>query len=264
MAKSTSGKWVSRVGAAGGGKTYQKQRPSNFYGALFVIVVLGLALVVFSRYEYQNPVKKHSTTVAPAIGKTLYAGISIQACGKTLPFLTASTTSTGGFAVGGSDVVRLAPVSAVDAGANATLLQFAKEYKGLIATTTELAVPNAKGVADAATTFKNGQTCAATSKYAGKTGHVVYAYWTTLGQTKPSLTTNPAKIHFSKNLRITLAFEPKGVTPSAPVSATVNAMFLDTTTPTTTTTLATVPTTTTTLNPTTTTTIASTTTTTKG
>lgn len=262
MAKSTSGKWVSRVGAAGGGKTYKKERPSNYYGALVVIVVLGLALVVFSRYEYQNPVKKHSTAVAPAIGKTLFAGISIQACGKTLPYLAASTTSTGGFAVGGSGVVKLTPVTAADAGANATLLQFSKEYNGLIASTTELAVPNAKGAAVAATTYKNGQTCAATSKYAGKKGDVVYAYWTTLGQTTPTLTTNPAKIHFSKNLRITLAFEPKGVTPSAPSSATENAMFLDSST-TTTTTAAPVATTTTS-TPTTTTTIASTTTTSKG
>jgi hypothetical protein len=261
VAKSTSGKWVSKVGAAGGGKTYKKERPSNFYGALFVIVVLGLALVVFSRYEYQNPVKKHSTAIAPAIGKSLFAGLSIQACGKTLPYLPASTVVTGGFAVGGNDVLRVKPVTASDAGANATLAQFAKEYPGLIATTTELAIPNAKGAANPATTFKNGQTCSPTSKDAGKKGSVVYAYWTTLGQTTPTLTTNPAKIHFSKNLRVTLAFEPKGVTPSAPTSATENAMFLDSSTPTTTTTA---PTVTTTLAPTTTTTIASTTTTSKG
>ncbi|HTT59852.1 MAG TPA: hypothetical protein VMF33_07365, partial [Acidimicrobiales bacterium] len=69
MAKSNSGKWVSRVGSAGGGKTYQKSRPANYYGALFVIVVLGLALTAFSRYEYDHPTKpKAAPVVAPAIG----------------------------------------------------------------------------------------------------------------------------------------------------------------------------------------------------
>ncbi|HEY5111406.1 MAG TPA: hypothetical protein VII67_03650 [Acidimicrobiales bacterium] len=261
MAKSTSGNWVSRVGAAGGGKTYKKARPGNFYGALALIVVVGLLLVVFSRYEYQNPVKKHSSALAPKVGSVLYAGFSIRACGTTLPFIASDPKYTGGFIVEPADVIRVSPVSPLDAGAKATLAQFATEYKGLIATSTELAVPNAKGAADAATTYKNGETCPATSKDAGKKGHVVYAYWTTVGQKTPTLTTNPATIHFSKELRVTLAFEPKGVTPSGPSSATVNEMFLQSTTPTTTTTL---PVATTTIAPATTTTIASTTTTSKG
>jgi hypothetical protein len=230
-----------------------------------LIVVAGLLLVVFSRYEYQNPTKKHTSTLAPKIGSVLYAGFSIQACGNTLPFLSSDLTSTGGFIVGTADVIRLSPVSAQDAGANATLAQFVAEYKGLIASSTELAEPTAKGAANPATTYINGETCPATSKDAGKKGDVIYAYWTTLGQKTPQLTTNPASIHFSKNLRVTLAFEPKGVTPKAPSKATENEMFLDTTTPTTTTTTAPVATTTVpATTATTTTTIASTTTTTKG
>lgn len=260
MAKSTSGNWVSRVGAAGGGKSYKKARPGNYYGVLVLIVVVGLLLVVFSRYEYQNPVKKHSSALAPKVGSVLYAGISIRACGTTLPFLSTDPTNKGGFVVGAADVVRLSPILGLDNGAKATLAQFAAEYNGLIATSTELAVPTAKGAPDPATTYKNGEKCPATSKDAGKKGNVVYAYWTTVGQKTPTLTTNPATIHFSKDLRVTLAFEPKGVTPSSPSSATVSEMFYQTTTPTTTTTL---PVTTTTA-PATTTTIASTTTTSKG
>jgi hypothetical protein len=262
VAKSTSGKWVSRVGSAGGGKTYTKTRPANYYGALFVIVVLGLALVVFSRYEYQNPVKSHAA--APKIGSTLYAGFSIQDCGKTIPYLSTDATYTGGFTVLGDDVIKLTPASAADAGANATVQQFGAEYKGLILSSTELAVPTTTGAADAATTFKNGDTCATDTKYAGKKGKVVYAYWSTVGQVKPTLTTNPATIHFAKNLRVTMAFEPKGVTPTTPAKATTNAMFLATTTPTTTTTVPATTTTTLAVTSTTTTTTASTTTTTKG
>lgn len=263
MAKSTSGKWVSRVGAAGGGKTYQKTRPSNFYGALVVIVVLGLALTAYSRYEYQNPVKHHTTVVSPAIGSVQYAALSIQDCGVTLPYLVADTTyKGGGFIVGSDDVVRLTPLTSADAGNNATLKTFATEYSGLTATSKELSVPKGAGLANPKTTFKNGDACASNTKYPGKKGKVVYAYWATLAQKTPTLTTNPAKIKFTKDLRLTLAFEPTGVTPTAPSAKSVDEMVLDATTPTTTTTA---PTTTTTA-PTgpTTTTSTPTTTTTKG
>lgn len=267
MAKSTSGKWVSRVGAAGGGKTYQKTRPGNFYGALIVIVVLGIVLAVYSRYEYQHPVKKHSSIVAPAIGSTLYAALSEQACGQNLAFLHSDETFTGGFIVGPDNVIKLTPGTAAEAGANATLKQFAKEYAGLVATSTELALPKATGVANPATTYKNGETCSAKSKYPGKKGSVVYAYWSSFGQKTPTLTTNPASIKFVKDLRVTMAFEPAGVTPRAPAKKTVDEMVLAATTPTTTTTVPTATTTAPTANTTTTsstTTTASTTTTTKG
>lgn len=259
MANSNSGKWVSRVGSQGGGKTYAKSRPSNFYAALVLIVVVGLAIVVYSRFEYQNPTKAHTTTVAPRIGSTLYAGLAIEACGKTLPYLNPDPTSKlGGFIVQSDDIIKVSPTTAADAGDNATVYQFAKEFPGLLASKTELAVPTATGASDAATTYKNGDTCAATSKYPGQKGKVVYAYWSTVGQTKPKLTTNPALIKFTKELRVTMAFEPKGVTPTSPNKTTVDGMFLAETTPATTTTL--VPTTTVPL----TTTTAPTTTTTKG
>jgi hypothetical protein len=268
VAKSNSGKWVSRVGAGGGGKTYQKTRPANYYGALIVIVVLGLAATVYSRYEYQNPVKHHSHVVQPAIGSVRYAALAIQACGETLPYLTSDSTFTGGYVLETDNVIRVSPTTEAEAGNNATVKVFASEFKGLIASTTELAVPTSKGAADPKTTYKNGQTCAAGTKYAGKTGKVVYAYWSTLAQKSPTLTTNPAKIKFSKDLRVTLAFEPKGVTPTAPSSTSVDEMVLSATTTSTTTTTTTAPAVTTTTvpstGPTTTTTTASTTTTTKG
>jgi hypothetical protein len=271
VAKSTSGKWVSRVGAAGGGKTYKKTRPGNYYGVLAVIVVLGTVLTIYSRYEYQNPVSITTTTVSPAIGSVLYAALSVQVCGQNLPYLHSDPTFKGGFIVGPVDVIRLSPTSSSEAGANATLKTFASEYPGLVATSNELAVPTATGTANPKTTYKNGQACATTSKYPGKKGKVVYAYWTSFGQIKPTLTTDPATIKFVKDLRVTMAFEPSGVTPRVPLKATVDEMVLTATTPSTTTSVATATTTTlatgaTTTAPqrSTTTTIAGTTTTAKG
>jgi hypothetical protein len=261
VAKSTSGKWVSRVGATGGGKTYTKARPSSFYAVVVLIIVVGLALVVYSRYEYQHPLKK--VVVEPAIGTTQFAALSIQDCGVSLPYLPVDPTTKGGFIVESDDVIQVSPVSAADAGNNATVKTFASEYPNLVATSSELAVPKSTGVANPATTFKNGDVCGPKTKYPGEKGKVVYAYWTSFDQKKPTLTTNPAKIKFVKDLLLTMAFEPSGVTPGLPATTTVDQMTLHATTSSTTTTTA--PTTTTTVGPaTTTTTTSGTTTTTKG
>lgn len=266
MAKSTSGKWVSRVGAAGGGKTYRKARPSNFYGILAVIVVLGLALVVYSRYEYQHPTHKAAAPVVkPAIGSTVYVAFAADDCGKAEPFLTEDETYKGSYQVGPDDVVKLTPQAAANAGTNATLANFTTEYPGLKLTKSEIALPGKTGLDSAAETFKTGEVCAKGTPDAGKTGVVEYAYWTSLGQKTPTITSDPAAIHFATDLRVTAAFVPKGVTPIAPSTSTVDEMVLAATTPSTTTTAPTTTTTTPVNQPSpTTTTSAPTTTTTKG
>jgi hypothetical protein len=250
VAKSASGKWVSKVGATGGGKAYKKSRPANYYGVLVVIIVLGLLSAVLARYDYQHPAKAVHAT-APAIGTTWYAGLSIQACGETLPYLTPDPTTKGGFTVLADNVIKISPTTAADSGSNATVSQFSDEFPGLISSSSELAVPNSKGQADTATTYHNGSACAAKTKYAGQTGKIEYAYWSSISQKKPTTTTNSATIKFSPELRITMAFDPTGVTPTAPSTATTDAMVK-----------ASVTTTTTTTPPVTTTTPASTATTT--
>ncbi|NBV25851.1 MAG: hypothetical protein EBR99_00820, partial [Actinobacteria bacterium] len=121
MAKSNSGKWVSRVGAGGGGKAYRKTRPMNYYGAITLIVVLGLLSVVYSRYEYQNP----ASAEAPAIGTTWYAAFKGEACGTTMPALSANaTTATNGLTVTQKNVLVISPKTADEAGRNATLATF--------------------------------------------------------------------------------------------------------------------------------------------
>jgi hypothetical protein len=248
VAKSATGRWVSRVGASGGGKAYKKTRPGNFYGALAVIVVLGLVATVFARYEYQHP-PKNPAGVAPKIGTTWYAGLSIQACGKYLPYLSTDTAlkAQGMYALT-ADVLRISPASAADSGNNATLAQFANEYPGLIISTSQLEVPkNDLGTANPKTSYTNGQTCPSGkgAKYAGEVGKVSYAYWTAFGA-KPIVTTNPATIKFAPDLRVTMAFDPAGVKPMPPRKQTDNAMvaYGETTTSTTTVTSPPIPTTT--------------------
>jgi hypothetical protein len=212
------------VGASGGGKAYKKARPSNYYGVVALIVILGLLTTLYSRYEYQHPASAQ-TGPQPQIGTTWYAALAIQDCGTTLPSLNPDPTYKGGYVVSANDVVKISPVSDADSGNHDTLAQFAAEFPGLIATNSNLAVPTATGTVDAKTTYKNGQTCATGTKYAGQTGEVKYAYWTSLGQIKPKVTTDPTTIKMTKYLRVTMAFDPSKVTPSAPSTTTVDAMF---------------------------------------
>jgi hypothetical protein len=264
VAKSATGRWVSRVGASGGGKAYKKTRPGNFYGALVVIVILGLASTVYARYEFEHPAKSPAG-VAPKIGTTWYTALSIQACGKYLPYLaTDSIAQHLGMYALPADVIKIDPVSAADSGNNATLSQFGDEYPGLLISTSQLNVPNGKGTANPATDYTNGQTCPSGkgTLYPGQVGKVEYAYWTEFGQKKPKITTNPASIKFAPDERIAIAFDPVGVTPKVPLTATVNAMVANATTPTTTTLVTTPPVTTTTVKGATTTTVKNATTTT--
>ena len=268
MAKSATGKWVSRVGASGGSKAYKKTRPSNYYGILAVIVVLGLAATMLARYDYQHPASA-VTGPPPNVGTNWFAALSVQACGETLPYLKSNPTATQGLRVQTDNVIEISPLSAADSGNHATLAQFANEYPGLIVSPSELAIPNSAGVANAATTYRNGELCPASSKYPHKAGQVEYAYWTSFTQKTPTITTNPAAIKFSQYLQVAMAFDPKGVVPAKPSTTTVNAMVsygaaAATTTTTTITPSTITPVTTTTTKTTTTTTKATTTTTAKG
>ena len=236
-----------------------------------VVKDMGLVATVFARYEYEHP-PKNPAGVAPKIGTTWFAALSIQACGKNLPFLSTDTTlkAQGMYALT-ADVLKISPVSAADSGNNATLAQFGNEYPGLLISSTQMNIRTRKMVmltathtASALAPYTNGQACP-TGKgtlYPGQAGKVSYAYWTTFGQKKPTITTNPATIKFAPEIRITMAFDPVGVTPKAPGKLTNEEMVADATTVTSTTTVTTPPTTTTVKSGSTTTTIKSTTTTT--
>jgi hypothetical protein len=214
---------VSKVGASGGGKAYKKSRPMNYYGILVVIVILGMASIVLSRYDYQHP-SVASAGPAPTVGTTWYSVVSFDICGVNQALLPADTTAHEGFLVGKNDVIRISPLSAADAGNNATVSQFALEYPGFLASSTELAIPVKGGVATAATTYRNGLLCPKSSKYAGQSSRIEYAYWRTFSQKNPTITTNPASIKFSNEMELTIAVLPKSAPVLQPSAASIIAM----------------------------------------
>jgi cell division septation protein DedD len=246
--------------------------PVNWYAALVVIVLVGLASVAIAKYHYnQTP-----TANPPTVGTTWHAAISFDICGTTQPALTASPAgATSGLTTTGNGVLLIAPKKASEAGANATVGKFASEYQGLTLTNTTLKYPGAK-----VPEYKNGEKCPAGTPDAGKVGEVAARWWVVttqtknhqLVQTKGTNSPKPADLKLLNRQLITVGFVPAGTTlPKPPGSAIValvqvlsgNQPVATTTTTAASATTTSTPATTTTSAPTTTTTKPSSTTTTK-
>jgi hypothetical protein len=199
--------------------------PVNWYAALVVIVLVGLASVAIAKYHYnQGP-----STVPPAVGTTWHAAIAFDICGTTQPALTASpATSTSGLTTTGDGVVLIAPKTSSEAGANATVGKFASGYHGLTLTNTSLKYPSAK-----VPEYKNGEKCAAGTPDAGKVGEVQARWWVVTTQTKNNqlVQTNgvnsfaPADLKFVNRQLITVGFVPNGTTLPKPPGSTITALL---------------------------------------
>lgn len=214
MAKSTSGKWVSRVGSSGGGKTYRKRRPMNYYGVLAVLTVLGLFTVVYSRYEYKHP----ASEVAPVIGQTWYAALSGQVCGETQPFLAKDPNAlTAGFNMLDKNVLAISPRTPDQAGNNATFQKFLDEHTSLTVTSNTLKWTDGK-------TYTNGDKCPAGTKYAGQAGRVQISSWRSYSQAEPTVTTDPASLKLTDRMQITLSFLPDAIQATTPGAETLSSM----------------------------------------
>jgi hypothetical protein len=257
MAPSSTGKWVSRVAATGGSRTYRGQVPVNWYAALVVLVILGIVSIVFARYEYQHP---HTTAaIQPAVGKTEFAGITFDLCGTTLNTLPASTNSAEvGVSTPGQNVLAVSPKTAAQAGNNATLGAFFAHYPGAALSPTRLKIDNE--------VFTNGETCKS-GPDKGKAGDVkVVVFATPLTNSSTDITSNASTYKIPDRSIFSVGFVPKGT--SLPRNQTVSDAVLgysaSVVNGTTTTTTLPVASPTTTAPSATTTTTAPTTTTTKG
>jgi len=249
VAQSQSGKWVSKVAATGGGRTYKSQRPTNFYLAVFLIVVVGLTSVFFARNSYQSGVAATSTTAASAA--TFYSAQAFDVCGTLQPSLPASSSTLA------------TPVSALASGvvkvlpkATPTVAQFATGYSGVTVTSKHLVLPAIAGLTEKVD-LTNGQKCPAGTPDAGKAGQVVISYWKNFAAKNATSSSDPSAVRYSQNSLVTVAFVPSGAKVQRPSQTTVSAMLIAAQTPTTSPTV--VPTTARTTTPTT----APTTTTTK-
>lgn len=230
MAKNDTGKWVSRAAATGGSKTYGSRRPTNYYLAVGLVVVLGFASIAISRHGYRNP--SSAQTVQPAVGKTWYAGYAISVCGTPQAALAANTTSTTGQTTTGEGVVKITPTAKSNAGNNATVGKFVTGYLGFSVTPQALVVPGTT-----ATTYKKGDACPAGSPEAGKSGVVKVTYWPNLSaKSGKDITASFAKQKWAQNGLVTFSFGAADAKVAKPSQSTISAMLQGTTSSTSTTT----------------------------
>ena len=261
MARQDAGKWVARAGATGGGRTYRARVPYRWYSGLALIVVLGVFLVAYSRYERLHPAQP----VQPTTSTHWAAGVVFDLCGKsqTLAASPAAQQSTLGLYSSGSGVIQIQPKSSSDSGTNATLGRFASQFTGLTLTSDSVGLPKQH-------VYTNGSVCLAGTPDAGKKGELV-AKITPPAQSNAAATTQTGDlrtVRFTTNGQIvTVAFIPSGASVPAPSQAVIVAVedaAAAAVTPTTTTTVPPVITSTTKPGTTTTTAKGTTTTTAKG
>jgi len=221
MARGDTGKWVARAGATGGGRSYRGQRPMKWYSSLALICLLGVALIVYSRYERQHP----APAVQPAIGAHWYQALGFDVCGSVQPNLAsnpnASTAPVPGIRTDGDGVIQVAPTTSKDAGANATFARFVALYPKLTLTSSTLQLPG-KSV------LRNGQKCATGTPDAGKSADLQITMWpsfTPPGSNHPVVYHDPAAIKLADGQLITVAFVPAGA--AVPKPSSITAMLTD-------------------------------------
>jgi len=243
MPRSSTGKWVARAGATGGGRTYRGQAPINWYAALVLIVIAGLASIAFSRMDYQRGAV--ASTVPPVKGGApWFAAITFDVCGTQRVPLPSNALDTAkqSFYTTGNGVITISPKTTSAAGHNAVLGKFVSSYKGLVLSATELHLPasasssasskaskkNSKTTASSGTTFRNGQRCPTGSKYAGKKGFVTVSYWPNAfsSKVKPfTVSGSPSTLRFTNDQLITVGFVPAGTKLPKPNGTIVTALL---------------------------------------
>jgi len=212
---------VARAGATGGGRSYRGHRPMKWYSSLAMICLVGVALIVYSRYERQHP----PAAAQPAIGAHWYQALGFDVCGKVQPNLVsnpnASTSPVPGIRTDGDGVIQVAPTTNKDTGSNATLARFVATYPKLKLTSTTLQVPGKPQ-------YANGQKCPAGFPDAGKTGQLQIKVWpsfTPPGSNNPTVFHDPGAIKLADGQLITVAFVPSGA--SVPKPSSITSMLTD-------------------------------------
>jgi hypothetical protein len=220
MARRDAGKYVTRAGSTGGGGKYRGQMPIKWYGSLFLVVLLGVVSIVYSRYERQHP----GLGAEPTVNNThWYASLALDVCGTIQPDLATNPNSTSnpGLHTDGDGVIRIEPTKAADAGANATLARFVADYPKFGLTSTSLTVPGSKKLS-------NGDTCPKKSPDAGQAGKVQIKVWPSSqapGANEPITTTDPTSVKLATGQLITVAFVPSGKNIPKPSATTITTML---------------------------------------
>ena len=204
MAKASSGKRVARAAATGGSRTRKGEVPLGFYTSLALIIVLGLFVVGYSRYERLHP--SGAAGSPPRVGQTWHVAFGVYDCNAFLPNLKAQkNTSSLSFYTTGNGLITVQPRSALDEGSNATLGKFVLGYGGLYLSGSKILYPGHAAIS-------SSSTCN------GRPATIQVKVWSSLLSSGKLYTGNPANIRFGDQQLISVGLVAKGASLPKPDS----------------------------------------------
>lgn len=193
---------VTRAAQTGGGRTNRGARAWSYWGALLLIVVLGLVGVVQSRDQRMTKLRLITNTAAPLQNKDhWHAAYGVFICDHFEPPVTVQTDPEG-IHTHGDGVIHIHPTLSRAAGKNATLARFVSAT-GMTLNDTSIQLPGGKKY----TAGKN--------KCGTKPAIMQIKV---KGQSKP-ITSNLTGLRFTQDrMVITIAFAPAGAELPTPPS----------------------------------------------
>lgn len=125
MGKASSSKKVARAARAGGRVSSGQPRGLLFPGILTLIVVLGVALIVYARNERSN----EDLGGVPQLSDHIHQALAITICGGETSVVPEWEPSPIGLHTHGDGVMHIHPFSQLGVGFNATLGRFIKSAR---------------------------------------------------------------------------------------------------------------------------------------
>lgn len=209
MGKASSTKKVARVAKQGKGAKVRSSQGQVFYISLAVVVVLGLALVVFARQSGQD----QAVAQPPTLSDHWHAAYGFYTCDQFQPPIQNQADPLG-IHTHGDGLIHIHPVSSEATGANATLGVFF-DAAGVKMSNEKLELPEGQG------TFENGGDCN------GQPANLRVAVWDdAFGTAGPQVfSTDFDNIRFTgPNMAFTIAWVPDDVDLSTLKPPTVPAL----------------------------------------
>jgi hypothetical protein len=180
-----------------------------------LIVLTGLALIIYSRNERVNP---SNANAGPTATSNWHEALGFDICGTIHPALAANTNlASAGIRTFGDGLINVDPgavsTPANFEGKNATLATFMKNYAGIDISPT-LLVLNGKGDK----VWQSGDTCTKADGPATGKGQVEIKLWDSPSAKGRLVSADPAKLALRDGQMIMVAFVPKGTAIPVPKS----------------------------------------------
>ena len=202
MGKASSTKKVARVARTGGGRTAGGRGSLLWPSVLTVTVVLGTALIFYSRNQNQTSFD----TIPPQRGDHWHSAYGFYICDKFLPPIVDQNDPLG-IHTHGDGVIHIHPTAAASSGKNATFGVFMDAVGGKVSSS-EIKLPGQK-------TMKNGMKCGT------KKGRVEVRAWSEIRSSAKGrlLKGNPSDVPLHDREQLVIAFVPEGTMIPRPPSA---------------------------------------------